>query len=286
MFAGFAAWYRGLGRAGVARASQLQLAQPLLTVAWSAALLGEHAGPGALLVAAIVIACVLVTQRARIAAATGATPASATGKAVAAVPSPPTPLGGGLRTRIHRHPERGLTDRAALHAVLDAGLVAHVAFVADGSPVVLPMGYARDGERLLLHGSSRNRLLRAVAGGAEVCVTVTLLDGRVLAATAFTHSMNYRSAVVHGRGTEVVDPTEKARALARFVDSVVPGRSAELRPSTPSELAATLVIALPLAEASVKARVGGPKAGPAGDGRAPWTGVIPLRLERGNPETD
>ncbi len=264
MFLGFAAWYRGLGRVGVARASQLQLAQPLLTVAWSAVLLGEHVGPGALVVAVIVIACVLVTQRARIAGP--------------AEPGPAAALGSTARTRVRRHSDRALTGRAALYAVLDEGLVAHVAFVVDGAPVVLPMGYARDGDRLLLHGSSRNRMLRAAAAGAEVCVTVTLLDGLVLAATAFTHSMNYRSAVVHGRGREVSDPAEKARALERFVDFVVPGRSAELRPSTRKELAATLVVAVPLAEASVKARSGGPMevAGPA-----PWTGVIPLRVVRG-----
>ncbi len=122
-------------------------------------------------------------------------------------------------------------------------------------------------------------MLRAVAGGAELCVTVTLLDGLVLASTAFTHSMNYRSAVIHGRGRELSGPGEKARALARFVDFVVPGRSAELPPATPKELAATLVVAVPLAEASVKARAGGP-VGAAGDG-VPWTGVIPLRLVRG-----
>ncbi|MGI8802907.1 MAG: pyridoxamine 5'-phosphate oxidase family protein [Solirubrobacteraceae bacterium] len=264
MFAGFAAWYRGLGRSGVARASQLQLAQPLLTVAWSALLLGEHAGPGALVVAVVVIACVLVTQRARIVAVAG---------------PPPTGLGETARTRVHRHSDRALADRGDLYAVLDAGLVAHVGFVVDGAAAVLPMGYARDGDRLLLHGSSRNRMLRAAADGAEVCVTVTLLDGLVLATTAFTHSMNYRSAVVYGRGREITEAAEKARALERFVDFMVPGRSAELRPSNAKELAATLVIAVPLAEASVKARTGGPK--PAGEGAGPWTGVIPLNLVRG-----
>jgi nitroimidazol reductase NimA-like FMN-containing flavoprotein (pyridoxamine 5'-phosphate oxidase superfamily)/drug/metabolite transporter (DMT)-like permease len=264
MFAGFAAWYRGLGRAGVARASQMQLAQPLLTVAWSAALLGEHAGPGALAVAAVVIACVLVTQRARI-------------DAVAAAPGGAAVLGATPRTKVHRHSERALADRSDLYAVLDAGLVAHVAFVADGAPVVLPMGYARDGDRLLLHGSSRNRLLRAAAAGAEVCVTVTLLDGLVLASRAFSHSMNYRSAVVHGRGREIADPGEKARALERFVDFMVPGRSALLPASTAKELAATLVLAVPLAEASVKARTGPPQ---PGEGDA-WTGVVPLRVLRG-----
>jgi drug/metabolite transporter (DMT)-like permease/nitroimidazol reductase NimA-like FMN-containing flavoprotein (pyridoxamine 5'-phosphate oxidase superfamily) len=312
MFAGFAAWYRGLGRSGVARASQLQLAQPLLTVAWSALLLGEHAGPGALGVAAVVIVCVLVTQRARIVAAaagpaesaepaaesaagpaeSAAAEAAAAGSAEPAAAPPAGPAapatvpapGASARTRVHRHSDRALHDRAALHAVLDAGLVAHVGFVAGGSPVVLPMGYARDGERLLLHGSSRNRLLREAAAGAELCVTVTHLDGLVLAATAFSHSMNYRSAVVHGRGREVADPTEKARALARFVDFAVPGRSAQLRPSTGKELAATLVVELSLAEASVKARRGGPQPEPAaGAEPAAWTGVIPLALERGEP---
>ncbi|HEU0317582.1 MAG TPA: pyridoxamine 5'-phosphate oxidase family protein, partial [Solirubrobacteraceae bacterium] len=220
MFAGFAAWYHGLARAGVARASQLQLAQPLLTVAWSALLLGEHVGPGALLVAVVVVGCVLVTQRARIA---GRSPAAAAAVPVPApdVPGAPPALGATPRTRVHRHPERALTDPSDLDEVLDAGLVAHVAFLADGHPVVLPMGYARDGDRLLLHGSSRNRMLGAVAGGAELCVTVTLLDGLVLAGTAFTHSMNYRSAVVHGRGREITDPVEKARALERFVDFLV-----------------------------------------------------------------
>jgi nitroimidazol reductase NimA-like FMN-containing flavoprotein (pyridoxamine 5'-phosphate oxidase superfamily)/drug/metabolite transporter (DMT)-like permease len=284
MFLGFAAWYRGLARAGVARASQLQLAQPVLTLAWSAALLGEHAGPGALVVAGIVIACVLVTQRARIATAASPPapePSAPTGEA-AELPGPgPRALGATARTRVHRHSERAGTDREDLYAVLDAGLVAHVGFVVDGAPVVLAMGYARDGDRVLLHGSSRNRMLRAVAGGAEVCVAVTLLDGLVLAASAFTHSMNYRSAVVHGRGREVTDPGEKERALERFVDFVVPGRSAELRPSNRKELAATLVVAIGLDEASVKARAGGPVG--AEDDAGPWTGVIPLRLVRGEP---
>ncbi|MEO9173901.1 MAG: pyridoxamine 5'-phosphate oxidase family protein, partial [Gaiellales bacterium] len=262
MFAGFAAWYRGLGRAGVARASQLQLAQPLLTVGWSALLLGEHAGPGALGVAAVVITCVLVTQRARIVAAWDPAPSTAAA------------LGNTPRTRVHRHSDRAHPDRDDLYAVLDEGLVAHVGFVADGAPVVLPMAYARDGDQLLLHGSSRNRML---AGEPELCVTVTLLDGLVLASRAFTHSMNYRSAVIYGRGRELTDPAEKAEALKRFVDFIVPGRSAVLPPSNRKELAATLVVCVPLTEASVKARTGDPKPDPQ-DG--PWTGVIPLRQPR------
>jgi drug/metabolite transporter (DMT)-like permease/nitroimidazol reductase NimA-like FMN-containing flavoprotein (pyridoxamine 5'-phosphate oxidase superfamily) len=286
MFAGFAAWYRGLGRAGVARASQLQLAQPLLTIGWSALLLGEHVGPGALAVAAIVIACVLVTQRARIAAVAvasddppGSRDLPALGVSDPALGVSLPALGVSDRTRVRRHSERARVDRAELHSVLDAGLVAHVGFVVDGSPVVLPMGYVRDGEQLLLHGSSRNRMLRAVAGGAELCVTVTLLDGLVLAATALNHSMNYRSAVIHARGCELIDPGEKARALALLVDFVVPGRTALLPPIRLKELATTLVVAVPLAEASVKARVGGPVPGRGGDDE-PWTGVIGLRLVR------
>jgi drug/metabolite transporter (DMT)-like permease/nitroimidazol reductase NimA-like FMN-containing flavoprotein (pyridoxamine 5'-phosphate oxidase superfamily) len=291
MFAGFAAWYRGLGRAGVARASQLQLAQPLLTIGWSALLLGEHVGPGALAVAAIVIACVLVTQRARIAAVAVASddpPGSrdlpalgvsdpALGVSLPALGVSLPALGVSDRTRVRRHSERARVDRAELHSVLDAGLVAHVGFVVDGSPVVLPMGYVRDGEQLLLHGSSRNRMLRAVAGGAELCVTVTLLDGLVLAATALNHSMNYRSAVIHARGCELTDPGAKARALALLVEFVVPGRTALLPPIRLKELAATLVVAVPLAEASVKARAGGPVPG-RDDDDEPWTGVIGLRL--------
>jgi drug/metabolite transporter (DMT)-like permease/nitroimidazol reductase NimA-like FMN-containing flavoprotein (pyridoxamine 5'-phosphate oxidase superfamily) len=289
MFLGFAAWYRGLARAGVARASQLQLAQPLLTVAWSAALLGERVGPGALLVAVVVIACVLVTQRARIAAGDPGPPETDSRPPTTTMPPTPTPapapaagpLGATERTRVHRHRERAASERADLHAVLDGGLVAHVALVVDGGPVVLPMAYARDGERLLLHGSRRNRLLVLVAGGAPVCLTVTLLDGLVLAGTAFTHSMNYRSAVVYGRGRELEDEGEKARALELVVDAILPGRSAELPPSTRQELAATLVVELPLAEASVKARTGPPKPAPGGEAGA-WTGVVPLRLVRGD----
>lgn len=277
VFLGFFAWYRGLARAGVARASQLQLAQPLLTIGWSVLLLGEHTGPGALLSAGLVVLCVLVTQRSRVAPAT-------------APPRPGEPalrveatIGVTARTRVRRHADRARTTRTELYEVLDAGLVAHVAFVINGQPTVLPMGYARDGDRLLLHGSSRNRMLRGLVAGGELCVTVTVVDGLVLAATAFTHSMNYRSAVVYGRGQAITEPAAKAAALDRFVDFMAPGRPALLPGHTRQELAATLVLAIGLEEASVKARTGGPRLSSGSDVAPPWTGVVPLALTRGVP---
>jgi nitroimidazol reductase NimA-like FMN-containing flavoprotein (pyridoxamine 5'-phosphate oxidase superfamily) len=275
MFIGFFAWYRGLAEAGVAKASQLQLAQPLLTIAWSAPLLGDHLGATGLLTAIVVGACVLVTQRARSDGGSGDR-ASAVGAATASKQA--------SRTRIRRHADRTRQGRDELYAVLDAGLVAHVAFIADGYPVVLPMGYARDGDTLLLHGSSKNRMLRALGAGAELCATITLLDGLVLAGTAFNHSMNYRSAVVYGRARAIVDPEAKGHALDRFVEFVLPGRVQQLPANTRQELVATLVLAVPLDESSVKVRDGGPTPTPARGGTPPpWTGVIPLTLVRGEP---
>jgi nitroimidazol reductase NimA-like FMN-containing flavoprotein (pyridoxamine 5'-phosphate oxidase superfamily) len=194
-----------------------------------------------------------------------------------------TPPGATPRTRIRRHADRAGHSRDELYEILDAGLVAHVGFVIDGCPVVLPMGYARDGDTLLLHGSSGNRMLRALAGGAELCVTVTLVDGLVLAATAFTHSMNYRSAVIYGRASPIIDRKAKGQALDRVIDFLVPGRARELPAHTGQELAATLVLAVPLHEVSVKARSGPPT--PASpESASPWTGVIPLAITRGQPQ--
>ncbi|MDQ3905732.1 MAG: pyridoxamine 5'-phosphate oxidase family protein [Actinomycetota bacterium] len=273
MFVGFLAWYRGLAGAGVARASQLQLCQPLLTIAWSVPLLGDHLDAAALLTVFVVSGCVLLTQWAR---DTGAGPKHA-------IDMTATPLGTTPRTRIRRHADRAIHNRDELYDIVDAGLVAHVAFIADGYPVVLPMGYARDGDTLLLHGSSRNRMLRALASGTELCATITLLDGLVLGATAFTHSMNYRSAVIYGRAIPVTDPRAKGHALGRIVDFLLPGRSSELPAHKPQELGATLVLAVPLHEVSVKARSGPPP--PASSrGTQPWTGVIPLALTRGEPQ--
>jgi len=265
MFLGLVAWYRGLAEAGVARASQLQLGQPLLTIAWSVPLLGDHLDIAGVATVVVVAGCVFVTQRAR------------PGR-VAAVPVRATP-----RTRIRRHADRARHGRNELYEILDAGLVAHVAFITDGYPVVLPMGYARDGDTLLLHGSSKNRMLQALAGGAELCATITLLDGLVLAATAFTHSINYRSAVIYGRATQITDPEAKGQALDRFIEFLLPGRTRELPAHTRQELAATLVLTVPLHEVSVKARSGPPGPAPA-QSNPPWTGVIPLAVTQGRPQ--
>ncbi|SDR76669.1 hypothetical protein SAMN04488570_0316 [Nocardioides scoriae] len=201
--------------------------------------------------------------------------------AAADLPSTP-PLSSTPRTRITRLRERGRTDRQALHDLLADGLVAHVGVVREGRPVVVPSAYAVDPQgpdeagSLYLHGSVGAGWLGRM-DGAEVCVTVTELDGLVLARSAFHHSMNYRSAVVLGRARLVTDAAERLRALDAVVDQVVPGRAATLRPMTRKELAATVVLAVPLAEASVKER-----AGDAGDddedvAAGTWAGTLPLR---------
>lgn len=182
------------------------------------------------------------------------------------------------RTRVTRLAHRQVTDRAVLHAVLDAALVAHVAVVRDGVPVVLPMACARDGDSLLLHGSSGGGLLRAVADGAPVTATVTLLDGLVYARSLFDSSMNYRSAMVTGSARSLTDPEEKLAALERLSDQLLPGRRAEVRATTGRELAATVVLRLPLTEASVKVRAENAGTDPDdGESRDVWAGVVPLR---------
>jgi uncharacterized protein len=182
-------------------------------------------------------------------------------------------------------PERGSYDRALAHAILDEGVVAHVGLTTDDGPVVIPMLYARDGDRLLLHGSAASRLLRGGAGGTELCVTVTLVDGLVLARSAFHHSMNYRSVVVFGVATAITDPGEKRDALDRYVEHVVPGRGPDVRPPTDKELRATLVLALPLDESSVKVRAGGPLDDDEDMDLPVWAGVIPLATVAGTPVT-
>ena len=275
----------------------MQLAQPLLTIAWSALLLAEHADAAALLTALVVIACVVVTQRSRSPLPAGVAPASPALSApgvgaelVACAPRWPAAhrfphRAPRERTRVRRRSRRALTSREDLHAVLDAGLVAHVGFVADGESVVLPMAYARHGDELLLHGSRHNRLLNALVDGAPLCAAVTVVDGLVLGATAFAHSMNYRSAVIYGRACEIRDDDAKARALDRFVDFLIPGRRAELPAHSAEELAATLVLSVPLDETSVKSRTGPPNAIEPRDG-APWTGVVPIELARLAPEPE
>lgn len=188
------------------------------------------------------------------------------------------------RTTVRRLGDRGRYDRATVHSILDQGLVCHVGFVADGQPFVVPMGFGRDGERLILHGSVASRLLASVADGVPVCVTVTHVDGFVFARSGFHSSMNYRSVMVLGTAREIVDPAEKARALDLLIDHLAPGRSGEVRPMTPQELAATRVLELPLAEVSAKVRTGGPR-DPEKDLALPiWAGVVPLTAVPGEPQ--
>jgi nitroimidazol reductase NimA-like FMN-containing flavoprotein (pyridoxamine 5'-phosphate oxidase superfamily) len=178
------------------------------------------------------------------------------------------------RTRVSRLRERQSTDRAELHALLDEALIAHVAVVRDGAAIVLPILFARDGDSLLLHGSSGGGLLRASARGALLTVSVTLVDGLVVARSTFDSSMNYRSAMILGEAV-ALEGEEKRRALDVLVDRLLPGRAAEVRPTTAREIAATLVLRMPLGEASVKIRA----AGPSDDAEhedGVWAGVVPL----------
>ncbi len=201
--------------------------------------------------------------------------------------APTDPLRSSPRTTLRRHPERGHADREALYAILDEALVCHVGLCTDDGPVVIPTTHARHGDVLVLHGSPASRLLRgAGAEGTPVCVTVTLVDGLVLARSAFHHSVNYRSAVVFGDATAIDDPTAKAEALHRLVEHVVPGRMAEARPPSAKELAGTLVLSLSLDEASVKVRTGPPVDDEADLDLPVWAGVLPLSLTPGPPEGD
>jgi uncharacterized protein len=193
---------------------------------------------------------------------------------------------GTSRTRVRRKADRGRYDWDTLAVVLDEGLVAHVGVVVDGCPVVIPTAYGRLGRDLYLHGARANAALRALASGAEACVTVTLLDGLVLARSAFHHSMNYRSAVCFGRGEAVEDPDAKAAALNAIVEHLVPGRSADSRPPSPEELRATLVVRFPLDEASAKVRTGAPIDDPGDVALDHWAGVLPLQLMAGESIAD
>jgi nitroimidazol reductase NimA-like FMN-containing flavoprotein (pyridoxamine 5'-phosphate oxidase superfamily) len=186
---------------------------------------------------------------------------------------------------VRRHPERGVYDRETIDAILDEALFCHVGFVHDGQPFVIPTIHARAGDVLYLHGSPASRMLREIGDGIDVCVTVTLLDGLVLARAVYNHSLNYRSVVLLGRARALEEPREKLAALEAIVEHMVPGRGADARGPTEKELAGTKVLALPIAEASAKVRAGPPK---DFDGDLPlpvWAGVIPLESTVGRPET-
>ncbi|MGC5243030.1 pyridoxamine 5'-phosphate oxidase family protein [Streptomyces albogriseolus] len=191
------------------------------------------------------------------------------------------------RTVPTRSPQRASYDKDLVHAILDEGYVCHLGFVRDGAPVVLPTLYGRVGEVLYVHGSTGSRPLRAAGQsgqGLPVCLTVTHVDGLVLARSAFHHSLNYRSVVVHGTAYDVSDPEEKRRALDTLVDHVVPGRAADSRPADKKELAATAVLRLPLAEVSAKLRTGGVNDEPEDLSLPHWAGVLPVRTAYGTPE--
>ena len=190
------------------------------------------------------------------------------------------------RTQVRRLPKRGVYDRAQVHAILDEGFVCHVGFAVDGQPYVIPTGYARAGDQLYIHGSAASRMLRELGQGATICVTVTLVDGLVLARSAFHHSMNYRSVVVLGQARLVDDPEEKMAALGHFTNHIVPGRWDEVRQPTAQELKSTTVLVLPLDEVSAKVRTGGPIDDEEDYALPIWAGVVPLRLKMGDPLPD
>lgn len=186
------------------------------------------------------------------------------------------------RTELGRHRERGRTERDDLYAVLDAGLICHLGVIVDGAPRVLPTGYGRLGDLLYLHGSSANSSITA-GNGQEICVTVTHLDGLVCARSVFNHSMNYRSAVVLGVARLVTDPEEKLLALRTITEHLVPGQWSYVRQPSKKELAATSALALPLTEASVKIRSGGPSDEPEDYELDLWAGVVPVTTGFGEP---
>jgi nitroimidazol reductase NimA-like FMN-containing flavoprotein (pyridoxamine 5'-phosphate oxidase superfamily) len=189
------------------------------------------------------------------------------------------------RTKVKRHPERGVYERERIDEILDEALICHLAWVArDGAPRVIPTIHVRVGDTLYVHGSGASRTLRAVRDGAPVCVEATLIDGLVLARSTPLHSMNYRSVVVFGSAREVADEAERDLAQRALVEHVVPGRTAEVRPPNAKELKETLILALPLTEASAKVRTG-PPIDPAEDLDLPvWAGTLPLRIAHGEPE--
>ncbi|MEU6051541.1 pyridoxamine 5'-phosphate oxidase family protein [Streptomyces xanthochromogenes] len=198
----------------------------------------------------------------------------------------PAPYQATDRTVPTRSRERASYDRELVHGILDTAYVCHLGFVRDGAPVVLPTLFARVGERLYIHGSTGSRPLRAAGQadpGLPVCLTVTHVDGLVLARSAFHHSINYRSAVVHGTAHEITDPEEKRTALDAIVDHVVPGRSLDSRPANAKELAATAVIGLDLNEVSAKLRTGGPNDDAEDLALPHWAGVLPLAPGYGAP---
>jgi nitroimidazol reductase NimA-like FMN-containing flavoprotein (pyridoxamine 5'-phosphate oxidase superfamily) len=190
------------------------------------------------------------------------------------------------RVRLRRKRERGSHERAVIDAILDEALIAHLGIVEDGQPFVTPTLHARCGDVVYCHGSSASRTLRALEAGARVCLTVSLIDGLVLARAAMHHSANYRSAMLLGRASVVTDAEEKREALRAVVEHIVPGRSSDVRGPSEKELRATSVLAIPIDEASAKVRTGGPVDDEEDYALEAWAGVIPLQSVAGEPVAD
>jgi nitroimidazol reductase NimA-like FMN-containing flavoprotein (pyridoxamine 5'-phosphate oxidase superfamily) len=196
-------------------------------------------------------------------------------------PYTPTP-----RTRLVREADRAVYDRDAAYRILDEGFLCHVGFVVDGQPFVLPTSYGRKGDNLYIHGSAASRMLRQMKDGVPICITVTLLEGLVLARSIFNHSMNYRSVVVLGKATLVRDPEEKLEALRLLSEHIIPGRWADSRQPNEGELKATSVLRLPIEEFSAKVRLGPPIDDEEDYSFPTWAGVVPLEMKTGEPIDD
>ncbi len=190
------------------------------------------------------------------------------------------------RTRVRRKPDRGHHDKATVNAILDAGLLAHVGYVIDGQPFVMPTAYWRAGEHVYWHGSAASRMLRTLTGGVPACLTVSHLDGIVLARSGFHHSLNYRSVMVFGTARLVADDEGKARALEDFMARIAPGRWDEVRAPTKQELKATTVLFMPIEEVSAKVRTGGPIDDEPDYALPCWAGVLPLAVAAERPLPD
>jgi hypothetical protein len=190
------------------------------------------------------------------------------------------------RNKLKRLPERGSYDPAAIYPIVDAALICHVGFVVDGQPFVIPTLHARQGDTILLHGAKGSRLLRHAEAGGEVCITITLVDGIVLARSAFHHSINYRSAVLFGRGAKIADDAARLEALEAFTERLLPGRWSDVRPPNAVELKQTTIVAVPIESASAKVRTGPPKDEEADLDLPVWAGVLPLIQLAGEPIAD
>ena len=190
------------------------------------------------------------------------------------------------RTKLRRLPQRGAHDRTTIDAILDEALISHVGFVHDGRPAVIPTLHARLGDEVLIHGSAASRMLRALATGVDLCLTATLIDGLVLARSAFHHSVNYRSVVLYGTARLLTEPDEKEAALEAFTERLLPGRWADVRWPTRKELKATTVLVLPIEVGSAKVRTGPPIDDEPDYALDVWAGVVPITLTRGEPVPD